>query len=137
MEKRFRKDFNSLESIDAFIRSFATGHALDEETVFALNFVIEELFTNMVKYQPSTANDVSIELSGDDRALRVRMVDYGVEYFDPTEAPPVDTSKPLSERIPGGLGVHLVKQFVDEFNYEYVGNDSIITLTKKLKDQHV
>ena len=61
------------------------------------------------------------------------MVDRGVEYFDPTAAPPVDTTKPLSERRPGGLGVHLVKQYVDDFKYEYVGNDSVITLTKKLK----
>jgi serine/threonine-protein kinase RsbW len=134
MQKKFSKDFSSLEPIAGFIRSFAERHALDESTVFTLNFVVEELFTNMVKYQPSSGNDVSIELSGDDRALRVVMVDYGVEYFDPTKAPPVDTEKPLSERRPGGLGVHLVRQYVDEFTYAYVGNDSVITLTKKLKD---
>lgn len=133
MEKKFRKDFSSLESIDAFVRSYAAGHSLDDETVFAVNFVIEEIFTNMVKYQSSGANDVSIELSGDSRTLTIRMVDYGVEYFDPTAAPPVDTTKPLSERRPGGLGVHLVNQFVDEFRYQYVGNDSVITLIKKLK----
>ncbi len=134
MEKKFRKDFSSLESIDEFVRSFAAGHALDEATVFTLNFVIEEIFTNMVKYQPSARNDVSIELSGDSRTLRIRMVDYGVEYFDPTSVPPIDTDIPLTERRPGGLGVHLVKKYMDDFNYEYVGSDSIITLTKKLKD---
>lgn len=133
MEKKFRKDFSSLESIDAFVRSYAVAHPLDEETVFAVNFVIEELFTNMVKYQPAGSSDISIELSGDPRTLTIRMVDYGVEYFDPTAAPPVDTTKPLSERRPGGLGVHLVRQYVDEFSYQYVGNDSVITLTKKLK----
>jgi serine/threonine-protein kinase RsbW len=141
MEKKFRKDLSSLESIDAFVRLFAAGHSLDAETVFAVNFVIEELFTNMVKYQPSGSNDISIELSGelsselpgDARTLRIRMVDYGVEYFDPTAAPPVDTTKPLSERSPGGLGVHLVKRYVDDFSYEYVGNDSVITLTKNLR----
>jgi anti-sigma regulatory factor (Ser/Thr protein kinase) len=137
MEKKFRKDVSSLEAIDAFVRSYAGDHSLDAETVFAVNFVIEEIFTNMVKYQPSGSNDISIELSGEvsggARTLRIRMVDYGVEYFDPTAAPPVDTTKPLSERRPGGLGVHLVKQYVDDFNYEYVGNDSVITLVKKLK----
>jgi anti-sigma regulatory factor (Ser/Thr protein kinase) len=137
MEKRFRKDFSSLEPITAFVRSFAGEQSLDGDTSFALNFVIEELFTNMVKYQPSARNDVSIELTGDGRTLKVRMVDFGVEYFDPTDRPPVDTAKPLSERSPGGLGVHLVKQYVDEFNYEYVGRDSVITLIKTLKDRHV
>lgn len=134
MEKKFRKDFSSLESIDEFVRSFAAGHALDENTVFTLNFVIEEIFTNMVKYQPSVRNDVSIDISGDTRALRIRMVDYGVEYFDPTTAPPVDTGKPIMERKPGGLGVHLVRKYVDEFRYEYLGSDSVITMVKKLKE---
>ncbi len=134
MEKKFRKDFSSLESIDEFVRSFAAGQSLDEATVFTLNFVIEEIFTNMVKYQPSARNDVLIVLTGNAHAVTIRLVDYGVEYFDPTSAPPVDIDKPLSERRPGGLGVHLVKQYMDTFQYEHVGNDSIITLTKKLKD---
>lgn len=134
MEKKFRKDFSSLESIDAFVRSFAAGQSLDEATVFTLNFVIEEIFTNMVKYQPAAGNDVLIDLTGNGRTLTIRLVDYGVEYFDPTSAPPVDIGKPLSERQPGGLGVHLVKQYMDTFHYEHAGNDSIITLTKKLKD---
>ncbi len=133
MEKKFRKDFSSLERIDSFVRSYAAGRGLDEGTVFTLNFVIEEIFTNMVKYQPSAANDVLIELSGEGDSLTVRLVDYGVRYFDPTAAPPVDTGKPLEERRPGGLGVHLVKQYMDDFDYQYVGTDSIITLTKKLK----
>ncbi len=133
MEKKFSKDFGSLDRIDAFVRSFAAGRGLDEGTVFTLNFVIEEIFTNMVKYQPTAANDVLIGLSIDGGSVTVKMVDYGVRYFDPTSAPPVDTGKPLSERRPGGLGVHLVKQYMDDFNYEYVGSDSIITLTKKLK----
>ena len=134
MEKKFRKDFSSLESIDEFVRSYASGHALDAETVFAVNFVIEELFTNMVKYQPSGANDVSIELTGDPQTLKIRMIDFGVEYFDPTAAPVVDTAKPITERRPGGLGVHLVRQYVDEFTYQYIGKDSIITLIKHLRD---
>jgi anti-sigma regulatory factor (Ser/Thr protein kinase) len=131
-EKKFRKDLSSLETIDAFIRAFAAEHSLDGETVFTLNFVIEEIFTNMVKYQPASGNDVSIGLSLDGDSLGIRLVDYGVEYFDPTAKPPVDVNKPLEERRPGGLGVHLVKMYVDDFRYEYTDENSIITLTKKL-----
>jgi|SRR6185503_16972740 len=132
MEKKFRKDFASLEPIDGFVRSFAAGQGLDEATVFTLNFVIEEIFTNMVKYQPSSGNDIAIELSRDGGSLLIKMTDFGVEYFDPTSAPPVDTAAPLSGRRPGGLGVHLVKQYVDEFTYGYTGGNSVITMTKKL-----
>ena len=47
MEKKFRKDFGSLESIDEFVRSYASANSLDAATVFAVNFVVEEIFTNM------------------------------------------------------------------------------------------
>jgi anti-sigma regulatory factor (Ser/Thr protein kinase) len=137
MEKKFKKDIGSLEAIDSHIRSFAAENDLDDATIFTLNFVVEEIFTNMVKYQPQSGRDVLLALSRDGNTLRVTLTDYGVEYFDPTAAPPVDTGKPLSERRPGGLGVHLVKTFVDTFDYRYVDNNSVITLTKNLKDEHV
>lgn len=137
MEKKFKKDFGSLEGISGYIRTFAEENGLDDATVFTLNFVVEEIFTNMVKYQPQSGQDVLIGLSTDGTKLKMTLTDFGVEYFDPTAAPPVDTDKPLSEREPGGLGVHLVKMYVDTFNYRYVDNNSIITLTKTLKDEHV
>jgi len=133
-EKKFKKDYSSLEPIDEFIRSFAADNSLDGEMVFTVNFVVEEIFTNMVKYQSGSENDVSIGLSRENDALEIRLVDYGVEYFDPTSAPAVDVNKPLTERRPGGLGVHLVKMYVDDFRYEYTDGNSIITLTKNLKD---
>jgi len=133
-EKKFKKDFSSLESIDAFIRTFAADNSLDDEMVFTLNFVIEEIFTNMVKYQPGSGQDMSVGLVRENDTLSIRLVDYGVEYFDPTSKPPVDVHKPLEERRPGGLGVHLVKMYVDDFRYEYTNDNSIITLTKKLKE---
>lgn len=133
MERTFRKDLSSLEAIDGFVRSFASGHGLDDETVFTLNFVIEEIFTNMVKYQPAGKSDASVALSLDGRLLTVRLTDHGVEYFDPTARPAVDTGRPIEERTPGGLGVHLVRQYMDGFEYEYAGGNSIITLTKTLR----
>jgi len=133
-EKKFKKDLASLESIDTFIRSFAADHSLDDEMIFTLNFVIEEIFTNMVKYQAVSGNDVSVGISREDDILSIRLVDFGVEYFDPTSKAPVDVNKPLEERRPGGLGVHLVKMYVDDFRYEYADDNSIITLTKKLKE---
>lgn len=134
IEKKFKKDLTSLEQIDAFIRSFAAENSLDGEMVFTLNFVVEEIFTNMVKYQPGSDKDVAVGLARDGDTLRIRLVDFGVEYFDPTAAPAVDVNKPLTERRPGGLGVHLVKMYVDDFRYEYANENSIITLTKNLKD---
>jgi len=62
----------------------------------------------------------------------VRLTDFDVESFDVTHAPAVDIDKPLSERQPGGLGLHLVRQMADTLHYEYAERRSTITFTKAL-----
>ncbi len=37
--------------------------------------------------------------------------------FDPTRVPPPDLSVPLFDRQPGGLGIHLMRQSVDELRH--------------------
>jgi len=56
-----------------------------------------------------------------------------VNSFDVTHAPTVDTTKPLSERQAGGLGLHLVQQMADTLQYEYAERRSTITFTKLLE----
>ena len=54
---------------------------------------------------------------------------FSVEIFD--EAPPFDPTilgqpdinAPLSQRRPGGLGVHMLKEFTDEVIYQRTAQD--------------
>ena len=40
-------------------------------------------------------------------------------------------NKPLAERKIGGLGIHFVRQLVDEIRYERSGGKNIVSLTRK------
>jgi anti-sigma regulatory factor (Ser/Thr protein kinase) len=64
-------------------------------------------------------------------------VERGVERFDPTTQQPRDFDQPARLRRPGGLGVHLVKTYMDEFNYEHVDGQSTITVSKRLDPDRV
>ena len=46
----FRRDIESLEEIFQFLEGFVDEKAVDERAAFCINLVVEELFTNMVKY---------------------------------------------------------------------------------------
>jgi len=85
-----------------------------------------------VKYSVGGRHDISISLGHTPDQLTVRLTDFDVEAFDPTRAPAVDTNKPLHERQPGGLGLHLVRQMADTLQYEYVERRSTVTFTKSL-----
>lgn len=134
MEKLFKRDISSLEAIVEFSRSFITTNGVSASFLFPLTFILEEIFTNMVKYQPLGKEAVAIRLQRTKNEITISMTDYDVDPFDITSLPEVDVERPVEERSGGGLGIHLVKQLVDRIDYRYVNRESTITMIKKLED---
>jgi anti-sigma regulatory factor (Ser/Thr protein kinase) len=54
-----------------------------------------------------------------ENGVEVCLVDRDVERFDPTAAPDADVSLSLDERVPGGLGLHLIRRLTDTMEYHY------------------
>jgi len=115
----FARSFDALEAIFAFTAAFLAEHGADAEVRHDVDFVLEELFTNMVKYGGTTEHAIRIGLAMIERGVEVTLVDRDVEPFDVTRAPEVDVSRPIEERNPGGLGLHLVRRLVDRIEYDY------------------
>lgn len=134
MERRFSRDIGALDEIFAFVSEFFSSTGIGESNLGDARLIVEEIFTNMVKYNPEGTEDISIGLSRDDRILRIHVTDYGVHDFDITQAPPVDTGQPATERKIGGLGIHLVKRVAADVSYEYEDGNSKITVVKRLED---
>lgn len=132
MERHFRREVDELSIIVPFLQDAVDQLGLDAGASFALNMVVEELFTNMVKYNGNGADNIMVSVERDGDWMRVNLVDYDSEPFDYTESAEVDTSAPLHARKPGGLGIHLVKRFMDEVMYEYKDRKTTIRLGKKL-----
>lgn len=134
MEKKFKRKISSLEEVFNFIHEFSAANGLDESVVFTINLAVEEIFTNMVKYSTENSNDILLDLKMDKNDLVIHLTDFDVEPFDITKTAEVDTRQTLQERKAGGLGIHLVKQMMDEIDYEYKDRRSKITLIKHLEN---
>jgi anti-sigma regulatory factor (Ser/Thr protein kinase) len=137
MQRRFRRSFDTLSEVFEFIEGYFVEHEIPRELSFPVQFAVEELFTNMVKYSPETGEEIEVALSPAPGGLTVSLTDFDVEPFDPTAAKAVDTEKPLEERQPGGLGIHLTKKLVDSMQYEYSEGQSKITFTASLRGEDV
>lgn len=131
-ERRFPRSVSSLGSIFSFVDEFLAAHGIDREHGFDVNLVIEELFTNMVKYSREGRPEVHIGLGAEPDRITIRLRDFDVEAFDVTQVPPVDVDAPLSARRPGGLGIHLVRCIADDIRYDYRDRTSTIVVTKRL-----
>ena len=134
MDKKFKRALSSLEEIFEFINEFSSKSCVDESVVFTINLVVEELFTNLLKYTSENTNEILLELKKHEGDLVIHLTDFDVEPFDITKTAEVDTKQSLEERGVGGLGIHLVKQMMDKIEYEYKDRQSKIILIKHLEN---
>jgi len=51
--------------------------------------------------------------------------------FNPLDHPEPDLNQPLEERPIGGLGIHLIRKFVDQLAYRRDAGRNILTLRKR------
>lgn len=133
MNKKFKRTFDSLRNIFEFTESFFSTEGIDGKHRFAVNFAVEELFTNMVKYNPGNPNEILLSIDDVDGELVVSLTDFDVDRFDVTEDRKVDVDSPLEERKIGGLGLHLIPKMIDSIDYDYADRQSKITFTKQLR----
>lgn len=95
-----------------------------------LNVAVEELVVNVVNYSHSDYLDV--EIIRDEKSIVLRFHDSGVP-FNPLKKDPPDFSIPLEEREIGGLGIFMVKEYMDEVEYEHAGGENILTVMKLIE----
>ena len=131
-EARLERRIEALEDAVALVHSFWQEHGLPAGDRFAVDFAIEEIFTNIVKYGRAGTTRIRLRLAREPAAVAVLMVDPDSDRFDPTAAPPVDLKAPLEARQPGKLGLPLIHKLVDDFAFEYAARESRISFRKRL-----
>ena len=129
MQRDFKRHLDSLAGLYEFSEAIMAGEDLPDGVRFPVHLAMEELFVNMVHYNPTVTTDIEVTVTIGD-VVRVSLVDNGGVEFDVTQKREVDIDAPLEERKPGGLGVHLVQNLVDSLDYEYQDGRGEVIFTK-------
>ena len=134
MERGFRRSFDSLHEIFAFLDGFFAREHIDSKHRYGMYLAAEEFFTNMVKYNSGKSpGEIRIEIARTDDQLRLALTDFDVEPFDVTKAKPVPKDTPLEARRRGGLGLQIVREMMDSVTYDYRDRCSRVTVVKNLE----
>ena len=125
---------NSLSELDRLreqLRLAGQRWKLSEKTILQINLVLDELFTNIVSYgfDDTLDHSIVISLEYDGERMQITMTDDG-HAFDINQAdnPELDISP--DQKDVGGLGIFLVRQYVDDISYKREKGKNIIKLTK-------
>jgi len=131
MKQSFARSNDSLAAIYEFAEEILAANDVADAARFSVHLAVEELFVNMVKYNPDVGSAIDVDVSANDDTVTVILTEYGVAEFDVTTPRKVDVNAPLEERTPGGLGVYLIQNLADSLNYEYGDGQSRVIFTKK------
>ena len=99
-----------------------------------ISIAIDELFSNIARYAyaPETgAATVQVEVIEQPLAVIVTFIDKGRPY-DPLANADPDITLSADERIPGGLGIYVVKKSMDSIAYEYKNGQNILKIIKNM-----
>ena len=80
-------------------------------------------------YQDESEREIEVEIDISGKRLVITIADDGVP-FNPFLQEKPDTSADIDERQIGGLGIHLVRSVMDEYDYQRHINKNVVTLVK-------
>jgi serine/threonine-protein kinase RsbW len=114
---RIDADIGRLGDVRRFVRETAPALGADERAVVDLVQAVDEWVTNVIVHGYRGADGpIEIELSRDVDEVVVRVRDQA-PAFDPASAPSFDPDLPLERRPVGKMGLHLIRELCDRFEY--------------------
>ncbi|MEI6134654.1 MAG: ATP-binding protein [Desulfomonile sp.] len=125
-----------LRPLDIFVRNLVKqlpAFSSDQDTVDSIELAFNEAYANISRhaYKSGVKGPVQIEIFVKDRMLEIRLEDNG-ENFNPTEVKEPDFQN-LGE---SGLGIWLMKQFMDDLVYESGEcGQNVLRLIKRIPDE--
>lgn len=123
----------NLETVNAFVEAQLERWDCPPKTQMQLLLAVEEIFVNISSYAYDPAvgpATIRVEVSESPMEVVITFMDRGKPY-DPLQRRDPDIALPAEARDPGGLGIFLVKQTMDDIRYEYSGGKNILRIVKR------
>ncbi len=132
--KTFTADRASFEDAMSYIRSECQEIGCSDKNLTDIEISSSEIIANICSYAypENEKGDFEVLVEEDGRDIRISFIDSGIPY-NPllTEIP--DTTKKLNERKAGGLGVFIVKKYMNDVLYKYENGRNILVIIKQIR----
>lgn len=123
-----------LERIRDFIDYWATGFGFNEIDTNKIILAVDEACSNLIKYafHNQSQNEICIKIENKKPYFIINISD-NAPPFDLTERPDLNMNEYFNLMKRGGLGIHIIKNVMDEIIYKPSGNKRSRNLLKLKK----
>ncbi len=115
----------NLKTIGEFIEDALKNENIGEDIIHEILIASDEAATNIIvhSYKKNPNGYIRVKLVVEKKRIIVSLFDKGIT-FNPDNIISPNLSKKLEERKLGGLGVYLMKKFMDEVTYFFKNSNS-------------
>jgi serine/threonine-protein kinase RsbW len=121
-----------LVTVSETLQRLGENAGIPSKTLMHLQIVLDEILSNIIKYawDRNEPHEIKIGIKVQDGAVILAFVDDG-KPFDPIDHSSTEPETVGVRPQPGGKGIHLVKQLVDEIQYASIDGKNRVTITKR------
>jgi anti-sigma regulatory factor (Ser/Thr protein kinase) len=132
---QYRSEIQEIPRLRSNLADLAILWSLPEPEERQIGVIVEELFSNIVRFAFEDQGDhlIEIRMKKKERMISIVIIDDGIP-FNPLEyhhRPVLDPATPNS----GGMGLTLVQTFSDSVVYQRVNEKNHLEIIKKIKSQ--
>lgn len=129
----FPASLASLFEMMQWVRERIEEAGLPERAGKQVEIALEEALVNIVHYAyKRKKGTIEISSSHTPHELIFTIKDKGIPFNPLLKGEPIEREAPLEERAEGGLGIQLIKYYMDEVKYFHDGECNALVLTKRL-----
>ncbi len=136
LERCFPSRPEDLNDVMRDVSRFLEAAGIRGQAAYVTNLAIEELATNILKYgyDDPAVHEILLRIEIQPNTVRLMLEDDG-HPFNPLDLPEPDLHVPVESRLPGGLGIHLVRKLADRMDYERRDGRNRVTVEIKSGNQ--
>lgn len=125
--------YENLVKISEFVRLAAQEAGLDSFAIYSVETAVEEACSNIIEhaYGGEGRGDIECTCSIDPSGLTIRLQDHG-KPFKPESVPEPDVRAPLKKRPAHGLGLFIMRKWMDDVQFEFSPESgNVLTMLKR------
>lgn len=127
--------YSSLEKIGEFVTQAAKSIGFDGFELYKIETAVDEACSNIIEhaYGKENVGEIVVSVISDLDKITITLTDSG-EPFDPKYIKQPNLDADLQDRDDHGLGIYMMKQWMDVVIFNTRIDKNVLTLVKHLKD---
>lgn len=122
----------ALLDVQALVEGELAQAGASDKLIMEISVCLEELYVNIAHYAyGDQVGYATVHCGIEENCVTIQLEDSGTP-FNPLDKEDPDITLSAEERRIGGLGIYMVKTFMDEVTYQYQDGKNILTIKKNL-----